>query len=233
MTQGFNFQTAYVLHTRPYLETSLIAEMLTKEQGRISLVCRGARRKNCRHKGLLQAFVPIIISSFGRGELYTLGSIEANGISASLTGKALFCGFYINELLLRLLQRQDPYPGLFSAYHRTLADLAKTEEFEPLLRLFEQELLAELGYALTLNREVEKATPIDAESWYYFNPDSGFRLATLPKPEALNLFSGKSLLAMHLGDFSDLKILSDAKRLNRLALAPLIGQKPLKSRELW
>src|SRR5256885_7513350 len=150
-------QPAFVLHTYPYRETSAIVEILSAACGRVALVARGAKRTRSELRGVLQAFQPLTISWAGAGELKTLIRAEWRGGLPLVTGSALLCGFYLNELLLKLLPREDPHPQLFRDYESTLAKLAAGAEQAPALRQFEVQLLAQLGYALPLTHEVDRS----------------------------------------------------------------------------
>jgi DNA repair protein RecO (recombination protein O) len=136
---------AFVLHTYPYRETSLIVETFTRTAGRVSLLARGARRPRSPMRGVLLAFQPLQLSWFGKGELRTMARAEWVGGQPLLQGEALLCGFYLNELLLRLLPREDPHEALFVQYQRALQRLAAATETGPVLRAFGKWLLKELG----------------------------------------------------------------------------------------
>ncbi len=143
-------QPAFVLHTYAYRETSLIVEAFTSEYGRVAMVARGAKRPRSELRGLLQGFQPLLLSWAGQQELKTLVKAEWRGGLPLVGGAALLCGFYLNELLLKLLPREDPHPRLFASYESALGDLAAGAEQAPVLRRFELTLLTELGYALPL-----------------------------------------------------------------------------------
>lgn len=224
-------QSAFVLHTRPYSNTSLIVELFTQDHGRISVLARSARGLKSRYKGKLQLFSPLILGWSGRSELKNLGNLEIDGVPYQLDGKALLCGFYLNELVLRLLHREDPYPKLFETYHLTLRRLSFDEALEPTLRVFEKQLLERLGYGLSLTRELQSGTQIESEAHYQYIPERGFMRCELGT-DSTHVFSGSSLLALHREQLSDSQSLQDAKRLMRLLLSQHLGSKPLKSREL-
>ncbi|MEP5568378.1 MAG: DNA repair protein RecO, partial [Halioglobus sp.] len=147
-----SLQPTYILHSRPYRDTSLILEVLCAEHGRISLVSKGARRrtKGGSNAALLQPFVPLLLSFSGRSEMKTLTHVEAAGVAPQLRGERLFSGMYMNELLMRLLHRHDPHPQLFAAYGAALGELADAAPVEATLRRFELGLLEELGYGFSL-----------------------------------------------------------------------------------
>jgi DNA repair protein RecO (recombination protein O) len=226
--------SAYVLHYRPYRDTSIIAELFTAEYGRISVVARGARGGRSQLKGLLQPFIPIWIRFTGKSDLLTLRHAEAQGRSYTLCGKFLFSGFYLNELLLRLLQRYDPYPLLFQHYSDSLQQLEASECIQKVLRHFEIRLLKELGYALNLSHEAETGIAVKENDYYYYNPVHGVQRLVNVGPETLTTaYLGRHLLAILSEDFLDPAVLKDAKRLLRSALAPLLSEKPLQSRQLF
>jgi DNA repair protein RecO (recombination protein O) len=181
---------------------------------------------------MLQAFIPMLASWVGRGELKTLTELELDGMPYQLTGKELLCGFYLNELLMRMVHRDDPYPHLYQLYQKTLDSLYQAQMVEQSLRLFEKNLLQQLGYGLLLDCEASQGTAITAEQDYRYHPELGF-LNVVHAAEADHyIFSGKSLLAFHRNELNDPIILKDAKRLMRIALSLHLGDKPIMSREL-
>src|SRR4051812_22403192 len=151
--RGGEAEQAFVLHSYPHRETSLLLETFTRPHGRVTMIARGARRPRSALRGVLQAFQPVSLAWFGKGEVRTLTRAEWLGGLALLQGEALMCGFYLNELLLRLMPREDPHEALFERYRQALAALARLEPSAAVLRSFEKALLAELGYAMTLDRE--------------------------------------------------------------------------------
>src|SRR5512143_3356112 len=166
-------QAAFVLHAYPYRETSLIVEAFTRDWGRVAMVARGAKRPRSELRGLLQGFQPLALSWFGAHELKTLAKAEWRGGLPLVGGAALWCGFYLNELVLKLLPREDPHPQLFADYEHALADLATGAEQATVLRRFEVALLAGLGYALPLLREADTGAPIDPATRYHYAFDRG------------------------------------------------------------
>jgi DNA repair protein RecO (recombination protein O) len=231
----FECQLAYVLLTRPYLETSFLCELFTPDYGRISVVAKGARRPKSRGRGLLQPFIPLIVSCVGRGTLLTLTDFDAVNVAPVLTGRRAVSAFYLNELLFRLIHHEDPNPDLFFCYQKALSELEKTTDVQIVLRLFEKSLLKILGYELQLIKEVGTGDPVRAEEDYRFDPVNGAVLAETHRAigvKSQDVFKGKSLLALAAGTLDDVGVLSDLKRLMRLALAPHLGSKPLESRKL-
>ncbi len=236
MLSANQLQSAYILHTRPYRDTSLLIDTFTASQGRINLIAKGARGrhgKKSRYKGSLQAFVPLLLSWRGKTDLMNLLNAEPNPIPIPLphlTGKLLVCGLYLNELLIHLLYRYDPYPHLFQAYQTALCGLSKNPIIA--LRLFEKKLLAELGYALHLEKDSLTNQAIVPHQSYQFIPSQGLVVClnkSLPKQ---SVFSGASLLAMYHESWDTSMHLLDAKRLFRLALNYLLEGKTIRSREL-
>lgn len=227
--QRVEFQQGYVLHARPYRETSLLLECFISDYGRISLVAKGVRQSKSKMRGLLQPFVPLLISWVGKSELGTLTQVEHNGASHLLRNNQLLCAFYANELLLRLLHRDDPHPVLFTAYQDLLSNLALPITEEVSLRVFEKRLLQELGYAFSLTEDCRTTEPIRTEHYYDFEPLLGLSKVS---SEVSSAISGASILALAKEEL-DQSHLGDAKRLMRKALGTLIGDKPLKSRELF
>ncbi|WP_278958339.1 DNA repair protein RecO [Aquipseudomonas alcaligenes] len=216
---------AFVLHSRPYKETSALVDFLTP-QGRLRAVLRGARGKA---GSLARPFAPLELELRGRGELKNVARLEASGLAVWLQGQTLYSGLYLNELLLRLLPAEDAHPGLFEHYALTLQALAANPPLEPLLRAFEWRLLDELGYGFALDIDIA-GRPIVAEGLYRLQPDAGLEPVGQLQP---GLFQGVDLLAMAEADWSSPAALAAAKRLMRQALAPHLGGRPLVSRELF
>ncbi len=232
-------QACFVLHTRDYRDSSLLVDLFTCDQGIMRVIANGAKRPRSPMRGVLQPFLPLLAHWSGKGELQTLRGAEIHGTPYYLQGATLLSCFYLNELLVRLLHHYDPHPGLFRAYHQTLAFLQNKQhsaaDKEGRLRLFEKVLLQEIGYALQLDQEAHSGSAILADCNYRFSPEIGLVLqAQRPSQDLARwVFSGKSLLALHQSELDDADCLRDAKRLMRLALAPLLGDKPMRSRELF
>ena len=226
-------QPGHVLHQRPYRDSSLLVEAFTPDFGRVGLVARGARGPRSRMRGLLQPFRPLLLSWAGGGDLATLVGVEADGPMRVLAGIGLLSGFYVNELLVRLTARHDPHPGLYSAYAAVLAGLQEAGREEPALRIFEKRLLQELGYGLLLDREATSGRAIEPERLYRYRPELG----PVPADEGAAQYPaihGRNLLALaqERPDF-DAEGLREAKGLMRNAIARQLGDRPLKSRDLF
>lgn len=219
-------QPAFLLHRRAYRETSFILELFTREHGRLAAVARGGRGAR---GPAWQPFQPLSVSWSGRSEMKTLGSVEAAS-PVALAGERLYCGLYLNELLMRLLPPHDAHPPLFDAYARLLAELVHGD-IELLLRRFELMLLRELGYGLELDREEGTGAVLEPAARYVFSPDAGLRRAD--ERELKGVFTGSVLEAIAREDFSETETRRQAKQLLRQALAPLLGDKPLRSREYF
>jgi DNA repair protein RecO (recombination protein O) len=222
-------EPAYILHTHPFRETSMVAEAFTEHHGRVALIARGAHRPRSPVRGLLQPFQRLRISWFGKGEVRTLHGAEWEGGTPALAGVALICGFYLNELLLRLLPRDDPHERLFTDYGNALASLTACREADT-LRRFELRLLREIGYAPTFTEEAETGRPVKADAMYHFRLEKGVFPAVADEP-GLEL-SGQTLLAMAAEDYADPVVLREAKQLTRMLLTHYLGDRPLHSRQL-
>lgn len=231
MSTKIETHAAYVLHTRNYRDSSLIVEFFTHNHGRLTTVARGARNVRAQlKKGMLQAFAPMHISCYGQSELQTLTHMDIQ-TQQTLPGVALFCGLYLNELLLKLLAKQDPHPELFAYYAQTITHLsqAKAGDIAKYLRLFEKKLLSELGYAF----QVEAC---QAQAYYRYTTDEGFQCVDdLMRFEKLakDVFYGAQLQKIYNEEFHSLEVLSDAKRLFRLAIDDLLDGKVLNSRQVY
>jgi len=220
--------TAYILHRRAYRETSLLVELFTEDAGRVGVVARGARKPR-RGGTPLEPFRPLQVGWGGRGELRSLYGAEALGAPAGLRGEALYLGFYLNELLLRLCARLDPYPRVFGAYRETLAALAHGGRDQS-LRLFEAGLLRELGLAPDWGRCGGCGAAVAPEQSYGWEPEIGVVCAACtggPRP-----FSGRAVRSLTGEEGADQSERREARDLMRTALAPHLGPRPLASREL-
>jgi DNA repair protein RecO (recombination protein O) len=232
-----SLEPAYVLHGRPYRESSLLLEAFTRDHGRIGLVARGARGPKSRWKSVLQPFRPLLLSWNQRGELGTLVAADQVASPPAARGEAIFCGLYINELLLRGLHRSDPHPGLFEAYRQSLAELLLCQQPEPLLRTFEKQLLDALGFGLQLEYEHATGVPVTAEAWYDYVPERGVVRRDRASPaksarDDFRLVSGAALLALQSNAIREEHQL-ELKRLMRRVLKHHLGDKPMASYALF
>lgn len=223
-------QRGFVLHRRPYANTSLLLELFTAENGRLATVAKGAKRGRSTQAALLQPFQPLWLGWSGRGEVKTLTRAEAAGRALSLTGTRLYCGFYVNELLMRLWPRQEAPEGLFAAYQMVLETLSQAELPDLGLRQFELRLLTAMGYGLDLDRVADEGVAVCPEGHYLLYPEQGLRSALAPGPESV---SGETLVRLARSEAMEPRHRREAKALLRRALAPHLGNKPLRSRELF
>ncbi len=251
-----DISAGFVLHSYPYLETSLIVEIFTRSHGRVAVVAKGAKRPTSAMKSRLNPFQGLLLTWFGKADLKTLKSVEHADIYPQLCGASLMSAFYMNELLIKLAQREDPYEALYDAYEEAVVALATLRVFaEPkpdnlmaaiaaVLRKFEMSLLRELGYALQLSEDVDTNEPITANERYVYvmergpvsiRSSKGTALAEGRQPassfDGLQL-SGKTLLDLAAGEFSDPQTQAQAKQLMRRAINQLLGDKPLHTRQL-
>lgn len=222
-------QAVYVLHSYPFKETSFVVELFSQQFGRIAVVAKGARRPRSAMRGMLQSFQLLSGTWSGKNELKTLHSLDWSQGLVHLQGDALMCGFYLNELLLRLLPREDAHEALFIYYQATLKTLSKTSDLATHLRRFELKLLQELGYAVPLTAD-EDGVLVDADRLYRYEAEHG-PCALDSHKNGIQL-SGKTLLAMANDDYTDAITQSQSKQLMRYLLAYYLGDKPLHTRQL-
>jgi DNA repair protein RecO (recombination protein O) len=224
-------QPAFVLHTYPYRETSLVVETFTRNFGRVGLVARGARRPKSVLRGLMMAFQPLLLSWAGKSELRTLHKAEWQGGIPQLRGLGLMCGFYLNELLLKFLAREDPHDRLFDLYQDAIAALAHEPEPATVLRRFEKHLLKELGYALILDREADSGRPIDPGKRYTYVIERG-PVALDRGVDAQLEISGQTLIELDSESFADAATLAQSKLLMRFLVNHYLGNQELHTRQL-
>ncbi|MCB1663726.1 MAG: DNA repair protein RecO [Pseudomonadales bacterium] len=239
MFSKVELQPAYVLHTRPYRETSMLVDFITPQYGRVSAIAKGARGGKASRQPILQPFGRILVSWQGKTELKNLVAVEDQYTRLMLHGNALFSGMYVNELLVNLLKTQDHCEQLFNRYEILVQQLATQNDIEPALRYFEKHLLEELGYGIPFpslqGQDVEKADLKNSNLIYYYAADGQFiELVDEPQPaQFARCFKAESLLAIAKNQLDDLDQLRAAKRLMRLAFTPLLGNRTLRSRELF
>ena len=223
----------FVLHLRPYRDTSALVDLFSLEHGRFTCVAKGLRgsgRSRQQWRAALQVFNLVSLSWQGKNELKSLLDVQQQQ-SFALKGRAIFCGFYINELLERLLYPLDPHSDVFLNYTHCISQLAEGADLEPTLRHFEFGLLESLGYGINFSFCSQSQEPIDSNSFYHFEVGEG--LVPVSENSAGVVFSGSDLLCLAADDFSRETTLQAAKKLSRLALNALLGDKPLRSRALF
>ena len=229
--QRIQDELAFVLHSYPFRETSLVLEVFSRQHGRVPLVARGARRPRSALRGLLMSFQPLALSWFGKHELRTLHSAEWQGGQPQLQGTALLCGFYLNELLLNLMARDDPHENLFDYYQQTMQRLAQESDHAFTLRCFEKHMLQELGYALQLETEAVSGKPIDPAQTYRYILELGAVPETDDATQGMPI-TGKTLLDMAADDYRDANSARQSKQLIRMLLDHYLAGKTLHTREL-
>ena len=220
---------AYVLHSRPYRDSSALVDLLTLDHGLQRVVWRGARGQ--RRKQTPQLFVPLLVGLVGRSDLKTLTQAEVAGSFTLLQGETLFSGLYLNELLVRLLASGDAQPLLFAAYQHALEQLASGASVEPVLRRFEWQLLDLLGYGFSLETDAN-GQPVNSQQRYVWHAADGLQPLIEPQVADAGL-PGAALLAMAADDWSATTTLRAAKHLMRQALGVQLGDRPLVSRTLF
>ena len=222
-------EPAYILHSRSFRETSLIVEALTREHGRIAAVARGAKSPRSLWRNVLQPFRPLLLSWNQKSDLGTLTAVDQVASPPALQGQALYCGLYLNELLMRLLHRGDPHSEVFERYRHVLSELASEATPQPLLRIFEKHLLEATGYAMLLDREHDSGAEIQPHYWYDFRPQSGPVRSAGPGKGKV---SGTALLALHAENLES-EILPELRMLMRTVIGYHLGDKPLASLKLF
>jgi len=229
--QRIQDELAFVLHSYPFRETSLVLEVFSRQHGRVPLVARGARRPRSALRGLLMSFQPLSLSWFGKHELRTLHGAEWQGGQPQLQGTALLCGFYLNELLLNLMARDDPHESLFDYYQQTMQRLAQEDDHAFTLRCFEKHMLQELGYALQLETEAVSGKPITPTQTYRYILELGAVAETPDASQGMQI-TGKTLLDMAADDYRDANSARQSKQLIRMLLDHYLAGKTLHTREL-
>lgn len=223
-------EPAYVLHQRPFRNTSLIVDCLTSQHGRQCLVAQGARRAESRQRSLLQPFRRVCVSWVRRGDMGRLTQVEADSPAHELEGNSLLAGFYSNELLLRLLPRGDHNEAILSCYSSCLDRLADARNAARALRLFELGLLELLGFGIDLERDFLTGEPIDPDRNYRFEHEGGL---TVSGPDAtMTLYSGRHLISLREGQLTDHESLRAARQLLGVMLSIHLGEKPLRTRQV-
>ena len=221
-----SLQPAFILQQRKFKETSLIIDALTRDFGRVSLLAKGVRKSRSKSSGLLQPFIPLMISYFGKTELKTLTNVEILQPFTQLQGLALYCGFYVNELVGCFLHQYDPHPEVYSHYDVCLSSLSDSSNIEAALRHFELNLMDAVGYGLQLEYDFSTEKPVEPLTKYHFNVEQG------PVEATDGFFSGKTLQAMKSREFTDPQVLIEAKILMKSVINIYLQGKQLKSRAI-
>ncbi|NUF27098.1 DNA replication and repair protein RecO [Gilliamella bombicola] len=225
-----NWQRAFILHTRSYTESSLLADLFVENVGKVTVLAKGARRKSSALKGMLQPFTPLIVQYSGQGEIKTLRQVEAMSLALPLVSVFLYSAFYLNELLHRVLVAETEIPTLFDDYLKSLQQLAQQVPAENVLRTFELSLLENLGYHIDFFHCYITGDDVVKSMYYQYQSEKGFMSSLLQNSTS---FTGEQVLALGKRQFNNENTLKAAKRFTRMALKPYVGSKPFKSRELF
>ena len=226
-----DFSPAFILHQRVFRESSFLLDIFSRDHGRISLIAKGVRKQKRSQAGLLQIYQPLLLSWQGRSDLQTLTAVEPNGPAYLLRAESALCGLYINELMMKLLPLGESESNLYIDYQKALFGLQESLQNEITLRLFEKQLLSHLGYGLVLDQDVETGEPIDDGKDYYYVADEG--LYCWQTGQQRNRISGRSLQHLVTEQDFDEKSLNEIKQLMRMVIHFYLGDKPLRSRELF
>jgi len=222
----------FVLHSRSYLESSLILDIFSREYGRLHLIAKGAKREKSAFSGLLQPYQRLLMAWRGKSELMTLTDVEADIDSYELSDARMIAGFYLNELLVRLLHQHESHPELFDFYNKAIFELSVTNRIDAVIRSFEKGLLESLGYGLVLDHDVDDGQAIEADKKYHYLVDSGPMKQTPLAGDYIEI-TGNSLLALEQGSLQNKTELEESKKLMRFILQSHLGSKPLASRALY
>ena len=222
-----NLAPAYILHHRPYRDTSRILEVITRDHGRLTLFARGVRGPKAKLASILQPFQLLLLSWSGRGEAGQLTGAESADHDPSMPAASLMASFYLNELLIKLTTRHDPLPSLFDDYHATVEGLRHGMLLEPSLRIFEKRLLDTLGYGLDLATQAQTGKPVEPGEYYHFRPAQGL-FPTVA--EAQGALSGQSLISLANEELASSRDLEDARRVLQAALAQCLEGRELTTR---
>jgi len=225
-------QSAFVLQHWPYSETSLLVDLFTEKSGRITVIAKGARRLKSKYRGVLLPFQPLAVLFTGKGDVKTLTGAEAVGLRLFLSKNHLMCGFYLNELIIKMLYRYDPYETLYTVYERALLELSRKLDAEFTLRRFEKHLLEQVGYGLHLQNDMSTGLAIDKNLVYRYLPEIGPIVNSNSRGDGV-LIHGDALIALDQEETFTDRVRRELKQLNRTVLAIHLQGKPLNSRRMY
>ena len=228
----FQSQSAFVLQHRPYSETSLLLDLFTEKTGRITAIAKGARRLKSRYRGVLLPFQPLVVLYTGKGDVKTLTGAEPVGSQILLSRDYLMCGFYLNELIIKMLYRYDPYETLYTVYGSALDELSRKSDAEFTLRRFEKILLEQVGYGLHLRRDVSTGLAIDKHTVYRYLPEVGPIVNNNSRSDGV-LIHGDALIALDQEEVFTERVRRELKQLSRAVFATHLQGKPLNSRRMY
>lgn len=223
-------EAAWLLHHRPWSDTSRILELVTREHGRVTLFAHGARRPKSPLRAVLRPFAPLLVSWSGRADGGTLTAAEAGDAAPALSGARLLSGYYLNELLLRLLPKEDRHEAVYDAYAIAIEELAAGDE-QRALRAFERVLLEELGYGLDLSRDAASGRPVEGGRFYHFEPGRGV-LAVRDADSGPGVLAGSAVLAVARGELEPGEAQKAARGIYGAAIAHCLEGRALASREV-
>ncbi|WP_405234646.1 DNA repair protein RecO [Lentisalinibacter salinarum] len=224
-------QPGFLLHSRPFRDSSQLIEIFSRDHGRIGLVARGVRSARSRYRGILRPFAPLELSWTIAGDLGTLTGVEAAGRLPDLSGDALMAGFYVNELVLKLTHRHDAQPDVYAAYEAAVTGLAGRPDVEFTLRCFELRLLRAIGYGLDLEHDMVTGLPVEEGAWYRVKAAEGVARVTADGPDA-SLYSGAELRDIAAERLEDPALLRRARRILQMALEHCLEGRELSSRRV-
>ena len=230
MSRRVQQQPAFILHHRPFRDTSQILDVLTRDHGKVAVVARGSRSSKSRLAGILRPFMPLRVSWVAKSDLGTLTGAEAAGPPANLRGDALLSAYYVNELMLHFLHRHDPQPEIYELYTEVIPRLGGSDNVASILRAFELELLGLLGYAVSLDKQAGTHQDVEPGRNYEYRVEQG--PVPVDRSEGPLVFDGETLLAIGAGRFDDADVLRAANRLLREVVAHHLGGKELRSRKV-
>ncbi len=225
-------EPGFVLHWRPYSESSLLLELYSRSFGRITAIAKGARGKKSPYRGTLRPFALITLGWSGKGEVKTLTQGEWGGPGAALAGSGLFCGFYLNELLIKFLHRYDPHERLFDRYWQCIHELLNESNQESALRYFEKVLLEEIGYGLQLEHDQTSGEQILAASRYRYQPGVGAFVEQTDDQSGIRIH-GESLIALRAESPLSRRSQREVKQLHRAIFHNLLEGRTLVSRSVY
>lgn len=223
-------EPAWLLHHRPFRDSSRILDVLSRDFGRLSLVARGSRSGKSRLKGILRPFLPLKLSWVIRSDMGTLTGAEVNGPPLGLAGDGLMSGYYMNELLLNLTHRHDPQPEIFSVYESAVRALQRDSDVAGVLRRFEMEVLTLLGYGLNLDHDTQSGEELVEDRFYDYRVEQG--PVAVESGNGPIAFTGAELRAIGRQEFDDPDTLRNAGRLLRRVLAWHLDGRELNSRKV-
>ena len=223
-------QPSWVLHQRPYRDTSSIIDIFSRDFGRISIVAKGSRSPKSKFRGLLRPFLPMNLSWYSGKNLGNLTDIEVTEKPYNLTGDSLLSAYYLNELIIKFLLKDDSQVEIYDLYSRTISSLIQARDIAPILRIFELEFLRLIGYGLNLNFEAGTEFPVKSNLFYEYKPDVGLVISeSKDKPY---VFGGADIKAINQRDFQSNKTIKTANKLLKSIITYHLDGRQLKTRKV-